>query len=44
MKYDESDNIMIRATRVVTDKLGDVFSKLILYVYITILHFPNNRT
>ena len=27
MKYDESDNIMIRATRVVTDKLSDVFSK-----------------
>eukprot|EP00794_Sanderia_malayensis_P009719 gene9719-10710_t len=25
MKYDESDNIMIRATRVVTDKFADVF-------------------
>ncbi|EDO32515.1 predicted protein, partial [Nematostella vectensis] len=26
MKYDESDNIVIRATRVVTDRLTDVFS------------------
>lgn len=27
MKYDESDNIFVRATRVVTDKVGDIFSK-----------------
>ena len=27
MKYDESDNLFIRATRTVTDKLGDVFRK-----------------
>ncbi len=26
-KYDESDNVMVRASRVVTDKLQDVFSK-----------------
>ncbi|XP_032227783.2 mitochondrial import inner membrane translocase subunit TIM44 isoform X2 [Nematostella vectensis] len=26
MKYDESDNVVIRATRVVTDRLTDVFS------------------
>jgi len=26
-KYDESDNVMIRATRVVTDKLQDAFGK-----------------
>ena len=31
MKYDESDNVVIRATRVVTDKLSDVFSKSYLY-------------
>ena len=27
-KYDESDNVVVRASRVVTDKLQDVFSKL----------------
>jgi import inner membrane translocase subunit TIM44 len=27
MKYDESDNLLIRATRTVTDKLGDIFRK-----------------
>ena len=26
-KYDESDNVVLRATRIVTDKLQDVFSK-----------------
>ncbi|XP_031564554.1 mitochondrial import inner membrane translocase subunit TIM44-like [Actinia tenebrosa] len=26
MKYDESDNLFVRATRVVTDKVGDIFS------------------
>ena len=26
-KYDESDNVMVRASRVVTDKLQDIFSK-----------------
>lgn len=26
-KYDESDNVVIRASRVVTDKLTDLFSK-----------------
>ncbi|KAK3717894.1 hypothetical protein QZH41_014899, partial [Actinostola sp. cb2023] len=26
MKYDESDNVFVRATRVVTDKVGDIFS------------------
>ena len=26
-KYDESDNVVIRATRLVTDKLSDVFSE-----------------
>ena len=25
MKYDESDNLVIRASRVVTDKIGDMF-------------------
>ncbi|XP_028407109.1 mitochondrial import inner membrane translocase subunit TIM44-like [Dendronephthya gigantea] len=25
MKYDESDNLLIRASRIVTDKLGDIF-------------------
>jgi len=28
-KYDESDNVMVRASRVVTDKLQDIFSKFI---------------
>ena len=27
MKYDESDNLFIRATRTVTDKVGDIFRK-----------------
>jgi import inner membrane translocase subunit TIM44 len=27
MKYDESDHLFIRATRTVTDKLGDLFRK-----------------
>ena len=27
MKYDESDNLFVRATRTVTDKLGDIFRK-----------------
>ena len=26
MKYDESDNLVIRASRVVTDRVGDAFS------------------
>ena len=26
-KYDESDNLAIRATRAVTDRIGDVFGK-----------------
>ena len=26
-KYDESDNVVVRASRVVTDKLQDIFSK-----------------
>ena len=26
-KYDESDNVMVRASRVVTDKVQDIFSK-----------------
>lgn len=28
MRYDESDNLVIRATRSVTDKFGDTFGKL----------------
>ena len=27
MKYDESDNLAVRATRVVTDKVGDGVGK-----------------
>ena len=35
MKYDESDNIVIRATRVVTDKVTDIFSKYWLTVSVS---------
>jgi hypothetical protein len=51
MKYDESDHLFIRATRTVTDKLGDIFRKFycqmnfskhsLLSVLLTI-HTPNN--
>ena len=27
MKYDESDNIAVRASRVVTDRIGDTFGQ-----------------
>ena len=29
MKYDESDNLLIRATRTVTDKVGDIFQDVL---------------
>ncbi len=29
MKYDESDNLMIRASRAVTDRLGDAFGGVV---------------
>ena len=32
-KYDESDNVMVRASRVVTDKLQDIFSKWTVHVF-----------
>ena len=28
MKYDESDNVLVRASRAVTDRVGDTFGKL----------------
>ena len=34
MKYDESDNIVIRASRVVTDKLTDVFSMFLKFPFL----------
>ena len=27
MKYDESDNLVVRASRAVTDRVGDMFGK-----------------
>lgn len=33
MKYDESDNIFIRATRTVTDKFADIFREYIRNVF-----------
>ena len=41
-KYDESDNVMVRATRVVTDKLQDVFSKRFnLYLWFSQIYFKS---
>ncbi len=40
MKYDESDNLMIRASRVVTDKFADIFSKFWFSLFSPICIFP----
>ena len=45
-KYDESDNVMVRASRVVTDKLQDIFSKwtvihpAVTTYYYSLKYFP----
>ena len=42
MKYDESDNLVIRASRTVTDKISYLFGKLCLF-YWQVFSSPEHR-